>query len=44
MLYYKQICHEIKPTDGWLNSTLQLEPAIWDEVVVDLSRMAHKIL
>ena len=23
MLYYKQICHGIKPTHGWLNSTLQ---------------------
>ena len=24
MLYYTQICHGIKPTHGWLNSTLHI--------------------
>ena len=40
MLYYKQICHGIKPTHGWLNSTLQSVSAgdVGDFLVTYLSR------
>ena len=35
MLYYKQICHGIKPTHGWLNSTLHDTPLISEDELLE---------